>query len=279
MESKILSTYSKRTSQQTSLLELLQEVAIECISSANITFDQVDLLLNTSVYNENYMSEPALAALLQKKLCNGIFEKKQFSMDINRGACGVIHALQMADVMIKDKNAMLVLIVSGDTQPLVGDYSEIQITNSAGAILLGKANDDKYFKAFHFENYPEHFSERQSYISWENPAVKMNHKTSKEYDNLCIQKSQIAIQNYLQTTNELNQPILLSNLPFESTKEQTSSMDLDYLVESTPYSYTTSIISTLYENKEILKSNRDIILHTCSSGISISLAHYKSTSQ
>jgi UDP-N-acetylglucosamine transferase subunit ALG13 len=268
--------YSKKVSQQTPLLELLNEVAGICMSRVHISFDQVDILLNTSVFNENYMSEPAIAALLQKMLCKGAYSKKQFSLDINCGQGGVIQALQMGDAMIKNGDARLVLVVSGDTQPLVGDYSEIRITNSAGAILLGKSEKTQYIQAFHSENYLEHLDKYQSYISWENPIVKMNHKITEDYYPSCEDAVLETIRNYVQgLTTQLTNPVIVSNLPKINLQKIAKNLRMDFVMESFPHSHSASLICSLHENKDLLRSNKDILIITCSPGISISLVHYK----
>ncbi|MEY9212589.1 hypothetical protein NI17_004915 [Thermobifida halotolerans] len=94
-----------------------------CIERAGITPDQVDLLINTGVYRDRNMSEPAMAALVQQRL--GInpdhvrfpTARPALSFDLMNGACGVLDAVRVGADFITTGSAEYVLVVSGDAHP------------------------------------------------------------------------------------------------------------------------------------------------------------------
>jgi 3-oxoacyl-[acyl-carrier-protein] synthase-3 len=97
--------------------------ANECLRRAGVRPEQVDLLINTGVYRDENMAEPAMAALVQKEVGMNLDYVKDptphagFSFDLMNGACGVLNAVQVAGAFLASGNAEHVLVVSSDAHP------------------------------------------------------------------------------------------------------------------------------------------------------------------
>ena len=94
-----------------------------CLRSAGVRPEQIDLLINTGVYRDSNMAEPAMAALIQKNVGMNLDYIKDpvphagFSFDLMNGACGVLNAVQVAGAFLAAGNAEYALVVSSDAHP------------------------------------------------------------------------------------------------------------------------------------------------------------------
>ena len=97
--------------------------AENCIKKAGIDIQDIDLLINTGIYKEENIAEPAMSALIQKKLGLSLdpgtdkTDKSTLSFDLFNGACGFLYAAQVADSFIRNHERKLVLIVSSEVHP------------------------------------------------------------------------------------------------------------------------------------------------------------------
>jgi 3-oxoacyl-[acyl-carrier-protein] synthase III len=133
-----------------SSIEHAARTATECIDRAGLTADQIDLVINTGVYRDANMSEPAMAALIQKSAGLTLDYVKYpnsptFSFDLMNGACGVLNAVQVGAAFIEAGSAEHVLVLSGDAHPS-NNPAEARRTGFpyatlGAALLLGRASD------------------------------------------------------------------------------------------------------------------------------------------
>src|SRR5215207_9227112 len=82
-----------------------------CLDNAGLYADQIDLLINTGVYRDANMAEPAMSALIQKHLGMNLDYVQHptvtagFSFDLMNGACGVVNAIQVGAAFLESGNA------------------------------------------------------------------------------------------------------------------------------------------------------------------------------
>ncbi len=112
------------------------------LESANAATDSVGVLINTGVYRDSNMVEPAMAALIQKEVGIGLeyaeHDPRSFSFDLMNGACGVLDAVEVAGALLATGSTGRVLVVAGDTHPsLAGADAPADFAYAtAGAALL-----------------------------------------------------------------------------------------------------------------------------------------------
>ncbi|NBH06076.1 hypothetical protein [Amycolatopsis sp. SID8362] len=121
--------------------------AAECLHRVGVNHDQVDILINTGVYRDANMVEPAMAAIIQKEVgmsldyASGPTARPGFSFDLMNGACGLLNAVQIAQASFATGTAEHVLVVSGDVHPSTKDVEGFPYATLGAAMLLARAVD------------------------------------------------------------------------------------------------------------------------------------------
>ncbi len=127
--------------------------------------EQIGMLISTGVYREKHIVEPALSALILRKLIQKSFLCRSFSQDrfkkilafdLNNGACGLIQALQIIDGYIQSGKIESGLVIAGDSLPKTGKTENYPFSQGAAAILLSKGGMEKGFVCFKTESYPQY---------------------------------------------------------------------------------------------------------------------------
>ncbi|OJF84535.1 hypothetical protein NS14008_21160 [Nocardia seriolae] len=124
-----------------SYFELAARAGKQALAAAEISPDRVGLVINAGVFRDSNIAEPAVAALIQKRLEVGLEYSTgrvpAFSFDLLNGGTGVVHALMTAQCFTGLGDVEYALIVAGDTHPTTERGREdFPYTASGAAILL-----------------------------------------------------------------------------------------------------------------------------------------------
>ena len=145
--------------------------AEKCIKKAGIDKQDIDLLINTGIYKEENIAEPAMSALIQKKfglsLDPGVrkADKSTLSFDLFNGACGFLYAAQVADAFIRNHERKLVMIVSSEVHPSKKVSPDFPYTHIGSAVLLEESEKEgRGFRSFVFETSPKGSNSYMGYI-------------------------------------------------------------------------------------------------------------------
>jgi 3-oxoacyl-[acyl-carrier-protein] synthase-3 len=121
--------------------------AERCLASAGVRKADVDLLVNTGVYRENNMAEPALAALIQRELGANPDPflddqgTRTLAFDLLNGPTALLNAVQVAGAMLANGRYRNVLVVSNDVHPSVKPSAGFPFAQVGTAILLGRSDE------------------------------------------------------------------------------------------------------------------------------------------
>lgn len=131
-----------------SALHLAVAAAKSCLQAAQRDPDDVDLLVNTGIYRDKNLGEPALAALIQEDIGANPEDPHDdahgtFSFDIANGTCGILNGLQIVDGFLRSQTIQCALITASDADPGRG-MSEDFPFSPVGAALLCHWTDDDY---------------------------------------------------------------------------------------------------------------------------------------
>lgn len=140
-----------------SALRIAVKAAKQCLDGAGKQPNDVDLLVNTGVYRDRNLGEPALAALIQKDIgANPENPHSQthgtFSFDISNGTCGPLTALQIVDGFLKSGAVDCALIVASDADPGRGMSERFPFSPAGAALLCGWTDGDAGLQAVHWAN-------------------------------------------------------------------------------------------------------------------------------
>jgi 3-oxoacyl-[acyl-carrier-protein] synthase-3 len=120
--------------------------AERCLASAGHRSSDVDLIINTGVYRENNLAEPALAALVQRELganpdpILASQGNRTLAFDLMNGPVGLLNAVQVAGAMLASGSYRNVLVVSNDVHPSVKPVPGFPFAQVGAAVLLGRSS-------------------------------------------------------------------------------------------------------------------------------------------
>jgi 3-oxoacyl-[acyl-carrier-protein] synthase III len=151
---------------------LADEAMRRCLALAGREPGEVDLLINTGVYREDNMGEPALAALIQEDIGANLGQPPvgghgTFSFDLANGTCGVISAIGVESGLLRSGVIKLGAIVASDVYPRGTDGGTVPIQPAGGAMLLRWDDSAAGFTDFHSETFPEYQDLFASGLVWQ----------------------------------------------------------------------------------------------------------------
>jgi len=127
----------------------------ECLSRSNYTADDIDLLICCGVYRNEFLAEPALAAVIAGKMGMGLNGRNILAFDVLNGATGFLNACQVGSEMIRSGKRRSVMIVAAEIENNGSDGNLLGLAEMASAVILDGGGGDRGFERFHFEMYPE----------------------------------------------------------------------------------------------------------------------------
>lgn len=173
-------------------LDLIEAAAQNALSQVSYDKSEIDLLIFSGIYRDDYISEPAIAALAQGRMgINGDIEtqqdKKTFALDIMNGALGTLNAVYSAIGLIKAQRAHKALVVASEVennrQSKHEEYGLVGIAETGSALLLEESPDGKTgFGNFVFRDFPEYVGLRNVHSTPEpqNNQLVMLNKTDPQ---------------------------------------------------------------------------------------------------
>lgn len=143
-----------------SALNLAVSAARDCLRGAHRAPDDVDLLINTGLYRDRNLGEPALAALIQEDVGSHPEDPHEdshgtFSFDLGNGSCGVLSATQVADGFLRSGAIERALVVASDADPGYGMSKDFPFAPAGGAMLCTWTDADQGFGKFYWSTKPD----------------------------------------------------------------------------------------------------------------------------
>ncbi len=140
MSTAIVSAAVCTASDTGSYFELATRAGRTCLERAGVSPDQIGMVVNTGVFRDSNVSEPAVAALIQKQLEIGLEYRTgripAFSFDLMNGGTGLVHALMVVQTFLAPGDFEYALIVAGDTHPSTERTVDEFPYRAGGAALL-----------------------------------------------------------------------------------------------------------------------------------------------
>ena len=129
-------------------LALSKAAAEACISRSSYSREDIDLLIYAGVYRDEFLSEPALAAIIAGELkINDTIEtqqdKKTFAFDLFNGAVGFLNACQVSTEMIHMQKIKRALVVTSEIENNKLSYPDelLGIAETGSAVMLAESAD------------------------------------------------------------------------------------------------------------------------------------------
>lgn len=168
-------------------LPLAVTAARTCLRTASATAADLDLLVNTGIYRERNLGEPALAALIQHDVGANPEDPHPgghgtFSFDIANGTCGVLTALQVIDGFLRTGTVHRALIVTSDADPGHGLTTGFPFGATGGALLCRWTDDDRGLGPIHWINTPDGGATFGSTVQFRNGRNRLGFTISSTMD-------------------------------------------------------------------------------------------------
>jgi 3-oxoacyl-[acyl-carrier-protein] synthase III len=283
-------------------IELSARAAKQCVRAAGIDPCDIGLLINTGVYRHKNTGEPAIAALIQKrigansaKISEGYSiintNKSTFSFDLNNGGCGWLTAIQITDGLLQTGEIKNGMIVTGDSEPFRGLSENFRFEEAAASIILSNTsgnNGFSFFRSYSYTGHHEEFISNTYFGHMPGKWGKKNILTVRQQGSFldsCIDRAVESLDKYLEETglhlNEIDL-IISSQSPggFVSALNKRSGLN-DKLVETgKPGNKEFHTAGPAFALKKVWDDNRfasskTILFLTVGAGINVSFALYR----
>lgn len=153
----------KRSSTHNDTLAMLGHVAQECLKKSQYEKQKIDLLLSVGIYRSEFLTEPAIAALLAGDLhINDDREPNDedltLAFDILNGGLGFLNAVYLVSELARvgglDQAMIVASEVENNADSNVGEQMGVHEMASA-TMLHESADGESGFLAFAFDQYPD----------------------------------------------------------------------------------------------------------------------------
>ena len=176
-------------SAPTPSVECSARAAARCLATAGLQKADVELIINTGVYRERNIGEPALATLIQKQLganvdpILGPQSSRTFSFDLLNGPGAFLNAIEVAGAMLKNRRFKNALIVANDVHPSVKSVPGFPFAQVGSAVLLKHTDDENEgFKKLAFKTTAETDLGFRSYVNLRDAGRDARHVVTIEMD-------------------------------------------------------------------------------------------------
>jgi 3-oxoacyl-[acyl-carrier-protein] synthase III len=146
-----------------SSIQFAVQAATACLDESSVDRAAVGLIIHAGVYRDDFLSEPAVAALVAGELgINGDVQSadglKTLAFDVLNGAVGFLNACHVAAGMIAAGKTEHALVVASEIENNTPDsgYPLTGISQTGSAILLSRSDGTEGFGRFIFQHYPEY---------------------------------------------------------------------------------------------------------------------------
>jgi amino acid adenylation domain-containing protein len=142
---------------------LAVQAATACLDHSGIDPAALDLILYAGVYRDDFIAEPAIAALVAGELgINDDIESpdgpKTFAFDVLNGAVGFLNACHVGVQMIGAGKAEHAMVVASEIEnnSVDGGHPLYGLSETGSAVILGRAGGTEGFGRFVFHHHPEY---------------------------------------------------------------------------------------------------------------------------
>lgn len=268
---------------------LTAEAAKKCLRESGIDPAGIGMLINTGVYRHKNTGEPAIAAIIQKKI--GANAGTSFAFDLNNGGCGWLTAIQIADVRIQTGEIGHGMVVTGDSDPFPGFSEKFHFAPAASAIILSHSDDPGGFSLFRtcsFPEYREEFISKTHYghLKWK--LGKRNILTIRQKETYAGNCAEVAAGSLTEFLHEAGIPadqidlVISSQSPDGFLSEMKTRTGLNDKFVEIPKNGTLELhtagpafaLKTAMDDNRF-QSARNVLFLTVGSGISVTFALYR----
>lgn len=246
----------------------------KCLEQSSTDVDRLGLLINTGVYRDRHIHEPAIASLIQGELQKSypLFLAETFSFDLHHGGGGAVMALRILHGFIESGKIEHGIVLAGDAEPFDG---------SAGAILVSRGLSKEGFQHFSQETYLPYSGDFRSYSNNSGNKIQMHVDQDNKYVEHCLLCSRKSVDGFLARTGlELGDIDLI--IPSQSPEGFASELAAHYGQERVIgvkgdrvyYSAGVMVAMSQAQSLGLFRESTKVLIVSVGPGITVDLAFY-----
>ena len=190
-------------------VEFAKAAALACMERSTYDLQDLDILIYAGVYREEFISEPALAALVAGQLgindCPESSEKSRtLAFDIANGGLGFLNACHVATQLISAKKCRTAMVCASEFENNLDNFPDrlrgIRETGSA-ALLCESEDGTTGFGQFSFRYFPEFLDALTSFTRQDMGRNYVHVTKDENLDNLYLTCISEAVHDLLRLEN------------------------------------------------------------------------------
>ncbi len=269
-----------------SALHLAVAAAKTCLREAGRKPDDVDLLINTGIYRDKNLAEPALAALIQQDIGANPEDPHEdahgtFSFDIANGTCGVLTALQIVDGFLRSHTINCALVVASDADPGRRMSERFPFSPVGAALLCDWRDDDFGLGRVHWVSIPDDGANFRATVGLEDARNVLRFSASTAMDEqFAAAGAQVAHSCLQEASLGLSDVDIIVAAParhgYRAALAAQLAVPVERIIVADDESmHTASLVAALSSAAEELSPGARILLIAASAGVTAGAALYR----
>ncbi len=187
-------------------LALVRLAAERCLSDSRHHRDLVGLIIHSGVYRNDFLSEPAVAAISAGALkinhdgeTAAAGKRQTLAFDLMNGGVGALSACHVATQMIRAGRAETALVVAAEIENNadLGAEHHVGLMEMGSALLLETTTGPEGFGRFVFRSFPAHGDDITAHTVVRDGAAALCYEQSPAYERHLIQGIQATVAELL----------------------------------------------------------------------------------
>jgi 3-oxoacyl-[acyl-carrier-protein] synthase-3 len=191
-------------------IALSARAARESLRLAGREATELEVLINTGIFRDKNISEPAMACFVQRKIganpsCGGPDEPMTLSFDVANGCCGFLNGIEIVSGFLQSGRFGCGMVVTSDVDPTPRAARGLPFSPTGAALVLGPGSPERGFAEFHHESFPQHSQLLRARILWVGDEVSRWSRTkhavvgeeNPDFLGACVDSAYKAMERYL----------------------------------------------------------------------------------
>jgi 3-oxoacyl-[acyl-carrier-protein] synthase-3 len=191
----------RRRPLQTSSVTHAVAAGRRCLAASSHGRADVRVLINTGVYRDGHVCEPAMACAIQRRLgINVEFQgRRTLAFDLLNGGCGMLNGLHVLCSLLRAGDASVGMVVSSEVNTDRRPDPSYPYSASGAAVLLDLApRAATGFGAFAFETRDQHEHLYTSFVSLKQPRGRLVLSRQAELEEVYLEAVDTAVEKVLE---------------------------------------------------------------------------------
>ncbi|HCI78674.1 MAG TPA: non-ribosomal peptide synthetase, partial [Ktedonobacter sp.] len=195
-----IGTFPLDAPEKRETLEMVRVAAEHCFANSSHEKKDIDLLIYAGIYRDEYISEPAIAAMVAGTLdinadVESQSDKKTFSFDLFNGSTGFLDACYTSIAMMQGHQVKTAMVVASEVENNreVLPTSLRGIEETASIVLLDESKDGQTgFGNFVFKHFTDYLESLNTYTTHVNGRIGLHIEQDpllERYYRQCIEET------------------------------------------------------------------------------------------